>query len=169
MLVFSTTLQRLLDHPSRHGDPSLTLALAPHLITLLAVLHSVVWLGWVHYRAARQLRREATLPENGGAPRDRRNDESAPLLSSPNPRGGTDEGPPEPLRASGWELVLEGMKVVVAVALFGLSLAKLTGYDGGKWDRVLEGGIVALTVRLPILLSARREVLTKSRGANRGT
>lgn len=147
-LSISAYLDTLAQHRTRHASPSPLLALSPHLLLVLAALHSVGWLAWVHVRARRDRKRSS----EGLAKSARRSsdeDERAPLLSTSRGVHAEEQEASEGLSASGWELVLEAVKVLVTVALFGLSLAKLTGYDNGKWELVLEGGIIGLTVRTP--------------------
>lgn len=129
-----------------------TLALTPHLLLGLSLSSSVAWVAWIHVRAAKARRTNTQDARDGSA------HEQAPLLAADDPQAdpaprvdGPKEGGDAP---TGWELLLEAAKVVVAVALLGLSVARLVGLEGGRrarWTRVLEGGVVANAVRHNVL------------------
>ncbi|GJN94069.1 hypothetical protein Rhopal_007133-T1 [Rhodotorula paludigena] len=153
MLVLATSAQSSAssypDRPSVHP----VVALAPHILVGACITSTLVWLAWVHVRAGRRRRRGVSA----GRVQDAQDRE--PLL------GAQDEAtdPTEPNGASegqaptGWELVLEALKVLVAVALVGLSSAKMLASEAGRslrWSRVLEGGIIALSGYLTLTSAA---------------
>ncbi|GAA5902469.1 hypothetical protein JCM6882_002761 [Rhodosporidiobolus microsporus] len=159
MLVLQVLAEALRPSPSPHSSPSLALALLPHILLALSVLSTLAWIGFVHVRAARRRR---TGHAHLGTARGGRDDEREPLLEEgaegsrreENADGQRDEA----LFPTGWELLLEAVKVLTAVALFGLSLAKLVAYEDGRrnrWARVLEGGIVGVTAYLALTSAAK--------------
>jgi len=148
MLVFNAlaALKPAIRPERLHTHPAL--GLAPHLLLGLSLLTTVAYIAWVHVRAARSSRTSTSSARNGSA------EERAPLLDD-------DRSQADPIKVdgrrrhgddapTGHELLLETGKVIVAVALMSLSLARLTGLEGGRharWTRVLEGGIIGDTVR----------------------
>ncbi|GAA5842760.1 hypothetical protein JCM9279_003979 [Rhodotorula babjevae] len=152
MLVFDALVAlRPATPPARlHTHP--VVALVPHLLLGISVLSTVVYIASIHVRAARHRRSSSTRPPNGTA------QERAPLLDEDGSQadpikvdGRQRHGDDTP---TGHELLLEASKVIVAVALLSLSVARLTGLEGGRharWTRVLEGGIIGNTIYLSIL------------------
>ncbi|BGP51975.1 hypothetical protein JCM10450v2_007935 [Rhodotorula kratochvilovae] len=132
--------------PSTHP----LVALTPHLLLGLSVVASVAWIARVHIRAARARRTRSATHDNGAA------HERTPLLGAQaDPR--EVDGRAQTTAPTGWELVLEAVKVIVAVGLLGLSVVRLTGLEAGAealWTRVMEGGIVGTTVYLALASAA---------------
>ncbi|GAA5868025.1 hypothetical protein JCM8547_000783 [Rhodosporidiobolus lusitaniae] len=154
MLVLDALAEHWRDQPDQHDGVSLPLALTPHVLVGVAVLHSVGWIAWVHVCATRKRR---SLKSNGAAQRSE-DDEQEPLLKPTEDDARWQDAAHEGLFPTGWELLLEAMKVLAAVALFGLSLSRLVGYEEGeerKWARVLEGGFVSVTGYLALTSAAK--------------
>ncbi|GAA6057830.1 hypothetical protein NBRC10513_001157 [Rhodotorula toruloides] len=142
-----TTPARLAVHPA--------LALAPHLLLALSVISSIAWVAWVHIRAARRPSTARGTDDNGtgDSPEERQpllDGEDDSVRSGVKLRGEDSEGP------TGWELLLGIAKVLVAVALVGVTVGKLLGVEDGastRWTRVFEGGMIAVPAYV-VLLSA---------------
>ncbi|GAA6051563.1 hypothetical protein JCM3770_003474 [Rhodotorula araucariae] len=125
--------------PSTHP----LVALAPHTLLGLSLVASVAWLARAHVRAARALRKGPAAVIGAAQERE-------PLLGDGCAQAEVDrrvqlDAP------TGWELTLEAAKVLVAVGVLGLTVARVTGLEGGpklRWTRVMEGGIAATTVYL---------------------
>ncbi|GAA6039810.1 hypothetical protein JCM8097_004230 [Rhodosporidiobolus ruineniae] len=153
MLVLQGPADTSPDLPPPHSKPGVALALFPHILLSACVLSSLAWIAYVHVRAARRKRASLSAVKRSG---QQDAEEHAPLLaeSSPNIQDASDEGSV----ASGWKLVLEAIKVLVAIALLGLSLAKLVAFEDGrrnKWARVLDGGIVGDAAYLALTSAAK--------------
>lgn len=171
MLVLGVSVAALrLTTPTR---PALhpALALAPHLLLALSVISSIAWIAWVHVRAARRRDAAHATVSNGtaGSLAERQpllNGEDDSVRSGVKLGGEDSEGP------TGWELLLGIAKVLVAVALVGVTVGKLLGVEDGsktRWTRVFEGGMIAVPVgalpRRPY--SQKRLMLNVSAGLRR--
>ncbi|GAA6017471.1 hypothetical protein JCM10207_008238 [Rhodosporidiobolus poonsookiae] len=140
--------------PTPHVRPPVLLALTPHIALSVALLSAVAWIGWVHVRAARRRRHR----ERYGDAHARQDGENEPLLNATedatsrrDAAASTHEGQ----FPTGWELLLEVLKVLTAVVALALTVVRLVGLAEGKWERVLDGGVVGLTAYLPLTSAAK--------------
>ncbi|KAJ8291463.1 ATP-dependent bile acid permease [Rhodotorula toruloides] len=156
MLVLGVSVAALrLTTPTR---PALhpALALAPHLLLALSVISSIAWIAWVHVRAARRRDAAHATVSNGtaGSLAERQpllNGEDDSVRSGVKLGGEDSEGP------TGWELLLGIAKVLVAVALVGVTVGKLLGVEDGsktRWTRVFEGGMIAVPAYVVVMSAA---------------
>ncbi|BGP20499.1 hypothetical protein JCM10213_007656 [Rhodosporidiobolus nylandii] len=151
-------LDALSTSTAQHAPVRLPLALSPHIALGASLLSCVGWVGWVHLRAARRRRRALKSTRNGSA-RGGDDGEEEPLLGDATESEGCAAREGEGQAATGHELLLELVKVLVAAALLGLSVAKLVATDEGegegRWGTVLDGGVVGVAAWLALTSTAK--------------
>ncbi|GAA5982978.1 hypothetical protein JCM11641_006904 [Rhodosporidiobolus odoratus] len=134
-------------NPNRGPHP--LLALTPHISTL-------AYIAWVHVRAARNRRQSQQVGANSNRSTGQ---EERPLLSDSSSRSDTAktfQREITPARGTGYELVLEVLGVLSGAGLLAVTLAKLVAFSsGGKWDKILLGGVVGLTVYLGLISAVK--------------
>ncbi|GAA5966329.1 hypothetical protein JCM21900_003097 [Sporobolomyces salmonicolor] len=144
---------QLSDPPSQH--PHLALALAPHILLGLSVIGSIGWIGWIHVQSVRRGRKEhARMGGFTGADGER-----GGLLNGQGgerPTGGKaargSKGQAQP--PTGWELLLEGFKILVNMGLLMVSISRFMASET-KSAGVLDGGVLGTAIYLALTSVAR--------------
>ena len=119
---------------------SLPLALAPHILLGINLITSTSYIAYVHIRAARQSRKSTSTPIEGTQ------EERESLMEEREENVGR-RGPRNVQAPTGYELLLEGVQIIVVVSLVTVSIARLMAGED-KWRRIFDAGILATAVSL---------------------
>lgn len=123
---------------------SLPLALAPHILLGINLITSTSYVAYVHTKAARQSRKSSSTRTEGTQ------EERESLIEEREENVG--RGGPRNVQApTGYELLLEGVQIIVVVSLVTVSIARLMAGED-KWRRIFDAGILATAVSLCISL-----------------